>query len=290
MENQKYTYFVLLNPKKTKFSFSAYSDQDGQVQFLWNRIDYKSKEPLKRRFEFSKSYRTIRVPLAQRMKNPDGELVSVADFLRQHPECAKSPNAELGPDGRAIYKPLFKELNESEDARIAVEARARKVKAENAALTLEGAQLEAIAAAAGYRAGANGWNDNLAIHRCLELAAQDPAGFLAMLEDDTYEMKAFLAEAVRNRVVTKNGDIYMWGKILIGGTLDEAVAQLSDDVQLYRGIKMKLGKLGIAASEETADSIIEAAKVEEVVAKDKVVLEAEKKAAVLNKVKAKQAK
>jgi hypothetical protein len=245
---QKHTYFVLLNPKKAKFSFSAYSDDEGQVQFLWNRMDYKTKEPLKRRFEFSKAYRTIRVPLAQTMKNPDGELVKVVDFLRNHPECAESPNLKVG------QKPLFKELNASKDAKIAIDARRNKIKAENAALELTGAQLEAVALACGYAAQqGKEFNENLAIHKCLESAAVDPIGFLKLVDDDSYELKAFVTKAVSAGVISKLGEKYMWGKILLGDGIEEAVAELSNDAQLVRGIQMKLNKQGVSAPVKEAD-------------------------------------
>ena len=259
--NDKYAYFVLLNPKKTKFSFSAYSTEIGDVRFLWNRKDYKTGEPMKRRFEFSKSYRTMRVPTAQVMKDQDNNIVAVVDYLREHPECAGSPNAVRNENGIQITKPLFKEMNESKDAEIAVAARKIKIIAEMAALELTGSKLEALAAMCGYMPRGENFKDALAIHKCLEFAAVDPKGFLQLLSDDTHEMKSFLRKAMKSGIVVKISDNYLWGKILLGTDEDEAVAELLSDVQLVRGIQGKMNKVDLRTfGTEDANALADKAK------------------------------
>jgi len=269
--NDKYAYFVLLNPKKAKYSFSAYETPSGEIKFLWNRKDYKTGEPMKRRFEFTRAYRTIRVPLAQVMKDENGDTVKVVDFLRGHPECAGSENAPMNERGVAAIKPLFKELNATKDAEIAIAARKTKVLAEQAALELTGAKLEAMATMAGYNPRNGTWKESLAIHRCLEYASSDPVGFLQMLSDDTHEMKAFMRKAIKARIINKVGDNYLWGKILLGTDEDEAVAELLSDVQLVRGIQLKMNKVDTQAfTPEDADALAAKAKKIEEDAKQKL--------------------
>jgi hypothetical protein len=263
--NDKYAYFVLLNPKKAKFSFSAYSTEEGEIRFLWNRKDYKTGEPMKRRFEFSRAYRTMRIPLAQVMKDPEGNVTKVVDYLREHPECAGSPNAPVDDNGIPKFKPLFREMNASKDAEIAIAARKEKVLAEQAALELTGAKLEAIATISGYNPRNGEFKEALAIHKCLEAAANDPRGFLKMLSDDTHEMKGFLRKAIKAGVITKVNDNYLWGKILLGTDEDEAVIELLSDVQLVRGIKGKMNKVDLRAFDPAdADALAaKARKIEE---------------------------
>lgn len=58
-----------------------------------------------------------------------------------------------------------------------------------------------------------------------------PKEFLEIVSDTNLEMKAFLEEAVSARVIEKLGNIYMDGDQVLGHTMKEAVAYLTDPVQ-----------------------------------------------------------
>ena len=237
---RKDKFFVMLNPKKKKYSFNGYTDRDGNVQYLWNRKD-DDGHPLKRRFEFSRGFRNMRIPEGQIMfapvyGNEEPEKVSVVEFLLNHPECVGSPN-------NTGQRFMFKLMDTDGDAKLAIEARKIKVKAENVALTLEGDKLRAVAAMVGYRPKGE-YSENMATHHCMESAARDPEFFLGIVDDDTIEMRAFVRQAIDADVVSLKGDMVFWGKVLLGNDEEEAAGKLISDEQLYRGIKAKMKKLG----------------------------------------------
>lgn len=210
---KNYVYFV--NLRKGQTGFSTYATLDGEVKMIVNKYD-KAGNPVPRNFNFSKTQRTMRIPINQ--KDVAGN--SVVEFLRNHPECKDSPNS------RGIT--TFAEINTDKEASEALEAKKKKLKAENLAINLEAEELAEIAAVFGI------FNASPVVTqwRIQEIAQNDPEAFIDVAEDPARSARALIRKALKHDILKRRGAIVMWEDEQIGPDEESAVTTIMKDERL----------------------------------------------------------
>ena len=76
-----------------------------------------------------------------------------------------------------------------------------------------------------------------------KIVTEDPAQFLATVEDPTFEMRAFIDDCLSSRVLVKNGTKYtLPGGDVVGYTLEQAIEYLRnpDNQEVYLDLKGKM--------------------------------------------------
>ena len=232
MGNSKgYTYFVLLNSNNAGYGFNGYIDKEGIHRYIERGRDDRGNI-LYRRFKFTPARRMISIPNSQQ---------DVIKFLREHPECAGSPNGSYNTDenGNKVQNQVwFKEINEGKDAEISIEATERKFEATSAALSLKapskGKELKHVALLCGY----DGDDRKLALHHILQFAENNPDRFLEIYKDPTKEVQYLIKNGLKKGgYLRKKGFIIYWQEVKLGNSFENAVKRLLDDAELLDAIK-----------------------------------------------------
>ncbi len=233
-----FAYFVLDHDRHAmttaQYSFTGYQDNEGTIQAIYYGRKNNDGDDEPHRFKFDRAHRTIRILKTK----TDIKGTNVAEFLRNFPECAGSPNGHYKErDGKKVQGGIFyKEIVEGKDAEDAIAAKTTKIKAENIALNLKGVELAQMAAL--YECYTVGDNAELMQkHRVLEAAGADPTSFLEAYNAPDRAAKSLIKDAVNSRVITKHGEIYMLEDITLGASLDLAVSKLLSDDDLFDTIK-----------------------------------------------------
>jgi hypothetical protein len=224
MDTTKFTYFVLLNPMQSSFSFLAYfTDQEGEVHEIIQKSDQFGNKTY-RRFKWTQQNRTIRIPNKQK---------EVIEFLRLHPFCEGSPN-NLG--GAFEYK----ELNDAKAADIALRAKRIRAKAESIALGLEAEDIAEFAALIG-----SGHSDpGLQAHAVAEYAGNNPEHFLQLNEDPARSARALYNKAKRAGILKNKGFMVFWENVHLGNGDEKAIQRIFEDDQLSVALTEQLKKEG----------------------------------------------
>jgi hypothetical protein len=236
----KFKYFVLVPEVAAKggsISFRTYTDHSNAlgrghgvgVQYV-EGVDDKGKARGKW-FELSQSHRTFVVREGQ--KDAEGKLMY--DFLKNSPDCEGSPNAA------ANAKPLFKEMNEAKDAKVAIESGKLRTKAQARVYDLEESKdfetLSELAAHIGYYEAP----DEIMIHRVAEWAGKKPEDFFEVLDSGDRPIRALIRRALNSEILSKRGPVIHWDKTVIGNDEDSAVAKLIEDAAMLEALEQQTG-------------------------------------------------
>jgi hypothetical protein len=224
MDTTKFTYFVLLNPMQSSFSFLAhFTDQEGEVHEIVQKEDQFGNKTY-RRFKWTQQNRTIRIPNKQE---------GVIEFLRLHPFCEGSPN-NLG--GSFEYK----ELNDAKAANIALKAKQLRNKAESIALGLDADDTAEFAALIG-----SGHTDpGLQAHAVAEYAGNNPPHFIQLYEDPARSARALYNKAKRAGILKNKGFMVFWENVHLGNGDEKAIQRIFEDEQLAVALTEQLKKEG----------------------------------------------
>lgn len=226
----RYAYFVLLPGFVGKGSrgFTGYTDIDGNACFIWDGRTDRNDNKIPRKFKFSAKERTMRIPLNQKDKNG----VFVVEYLEGHPECKGSPNA----DGST---PFFARMVEEGDADIAIDAKTRRIHAENYVLSLEKDDVFDMAVLFGK------FTDKfkIALHCLLEEAGNDPDRFMDVVTDSAVGARVLLHKALAYKLFTKKGGMVKWDAEIIGADEDSAIQRLIKDKDLFDSVTINVKKL-----------------------------------------------
>lgn len=228
----KFKYFVLIPEIAAKggfVSFRTYTDHAGVlkkgigvgVQYV-EGVDDKGKQKGKW-FELSQSRRTFVVREGQQ----DIQGISMYDFLKNSPDCEGSPNAQ--PNS----KPLFREMNEAKDAKVALDSGKNRIKAAASALDLDDDTLTEIAAHIGYF----GDTDDLMRHRVVEWAEKRPEDYFEVLQSGDRLIRALVRKAIADGVFTKKGPVIHWETTVVGNSEDDAVSKLMQDKAMLDALR-----------------------------------------------------
>lgn len=227
-----YEYFVLLPERMTNahYGFRDYSDiMTGELKAIYDGKKDRNGDPIPRQFNFSRKERTMRIPKVQK----DSKGSFVVEFLKNHPECVDSPNNQ----GQAFW---FKRVKEAEDAKVAMDQKRLRLKAENFAADLEGEALFDVAA----MYGVFDKREAIALHAISEAAHNDPSTFLDIVNSPDMIAKALVYKAVDGKVFAKKGKMIVWENETIGADTDEAVSRLMKDEKLREAVESNLKKFG----------------------------------------------
>jgi hypothetical protein len=242
MRPQDYHYFVARNATNTSVSYTGYTDKASGVlmQVFKGRKEKIDGErvDVPHRWKFDHAHRTIRVHKNDKSLLPtvvyddDGNektiFIKSVDFLRNHPACKDSPNGS-GSD----MEWEFSELKEHEDAVTAVDAKKTQLKALNAAMNLDKAELKEMAALYGMFDP----DDAKQKHFLLEKAGAEPSEFLNLFESPERSAKALLKKAVSLGIVKTKGTLHVWEKETLGADEDLAISKLMSDKDYAEGLR-----------------------------------------------------
>lgn len=224
----EYAYFVLKGDHVSRGSqgFTGYTDKNYDSQFIWDGRTDSQNNPIPRKFKFSAKERTMRIPLKQVDKNGK----SVVEFLENHPGCEGSPNS-------TGYS-FFTRITEEGDADVAIDAKTKRIKAENFVLGLE--KEDAIDLVVLFGTFTDKYK--LALHKLLEHAGNDPDGFMEIAEDSAISCKVLLKKAIAKKILTKKGGMIKWESEVIGADEESAVQRLYKDKDLFSSIELHVKK------------------------------------------------
>jgi hypothetical protein len=224
MDTTKFTYFVLLNPNQSSFSFLAqFVDQEGDNHEIIQSKDQFGNKTY-RRFKWTQQNRTIRIPNKQE---------KIIEFLRIHPLCEGSPNNEHGPFA-------YKELNDKKAADIALAAKKQRSKAESIALALNEEEIAEFAVLVGF----GNTDPSLQAHAVAEYAGNNPDHFLELYEDPARAARALYGKAKRAGVLKNKGFMVFWENIHLGNGDEKAIQKIFEDEQLATALTEQLKKQG----------------------------------------------
>ncbi len=234
-----YIYFYYVG-NNASYSFRSYTDPETGMESGYVTGYDKNNRPMFKNWEFDNGpKRQVRVHKDE--KDREGKLA--VDFLRNSPECYKSTNGKYittpeGTEKQVAF--LFREVNEEQDAKSAVDTRKLVIEAQAEALKLKGQELVDIANIIGV------FNPNEAVlsHRVLDFASNNPSKFNELLKDPTRKTKALVKKAINDQIFKVEGKIVKWEGKVIGADEDEAVSNIIKDKTLEDAIKLHLKKFG----------------------------------------------
>jgi len=229
-----YVYFALMTPIEGSWGFTGYTSLDGNyvkaVAGQSGNGTYKAYDVF-----WSSAERVRRVPKAKKItviRNGEGPIQMLeVEYLRLSPNCEGSKNSVSG------QSVIFKEIDENKDAQILLDRRRRKNDAVTASFTLEGHELDDVAAALGI------FHDDPLIkqNRITEYAGQDPEGFFKHYENPNKPVKSLVLRGLHMGRLTKTGEAIFWGKETLGGNEDQAIAYLIANPEKLRGLEESIG-------------------------------------------------
>jgi hypothetical protein len=232
MDTNNYAYFVLLEGYRGRASsgFRGYQNEDGEVMELYMGQKDRNGNFIPRYFKFSRTKRYLHVN--KKEKDLNGK--NVVEFLRNHNLCEDSKaNTSSGTS------PLFREMNETRDAEIAVNYKTLVIKAGNAALALEGESLKAAATLCGCFSE----SESTQRHRVMEYAGTEPQHFLEVIEAPDFSTRALVKALVNKGIVKREGTMLKWENVLVGTDENAAVAKLISDEDLFNALSAKMTEL-----------------------------------------------
>jgi hypothetical protein len=214
MAQKTHAEFMLLNPENIgRFSFQGYTDLDGELRVIHDRVDQNGIPQV--RFFHWKS-RILRVPLKQK---------EVVAHLRNSPFCEGNDITS----SRIIYR----EIDPEKDADIKVSIELDKMEAKNLALSLTGPALANMA----VLCGTNSDSGNIQRLRVLEYADANPARFMEIHKDTELSERALFRRAYASGVISKKGVTYIYKDIALGLDEDEAVKLIKKEPKVAESIQ-----------------------------------------------------
>jgi hypothetical protein len=231
----KFKYFVLnaeISAKGGSINFRTYTDHANAlgkgtgvgVQYI-EGVDDKGRARGKW-FELSQSRRTFIVREGQK----DTQGISMYDFLKNSPDCEGSPNAQ--PNS----KPLYREMNEAQDAKVALSSSQNRIKAAASALDIDPETMIELAAHIGYFESA----DELMRHRVVEWAEKRPEDYFAILNSGDRRIRALIRKGISDGLLTMKGPVIHWNTTVLGNNEDAAVAKLVAEKSILQALEDEL--------------------------------------------------
>lgn len=229
-----YTYFIYIANNKS-YGFATYRDpKTGLTRGFRIGKDDKG-QPIYKKWRFNNdSMRIVRIGKDE--VDLDGQ--NAIEFLRNSPECKGSPNGAYVGDSQVLV--YFKEMNEAQDAKNAVDTRKLSIEAQNEALKLKGNDLVDFAAIIGVFNA----DPDIMTHRVLDYASNFPQKMLEYVGDPSRKVKALLQRALNAGVFNIDGKQVKWEGKIIGADEDDAVSTLLKDEKLKKAIELNLSKFG----------------------------------------------
>ena len=228
---QNYVAFVMLKRNRSAYSFCEYMDKEsGEVKSIKNHIDPKTGLPVPRRFKWTSNQPVLKIPKAQK---------DVIEFLRNSPECYKSPNAKNPNAPKSAF--MFAEINDADDAKIANDASKYLFKALQAAHMLEAQpeKLERIARMVGETSNI----PDIQLSACVNYAKSNTKKFLELVGDDEGEARQLVEQAIAQKIIVKQGFMYRMGSVHVGShNVDNVVSKVSGDPDLFEALKIRLAE------------------------------------------------
>lgn len=213
--SKEYAIFALIGTNPA-FHFNGYTDNKGQERYIIEKKD-KNGDIVKKRFSFR-----------------DGKLMihkdnkEWIDFIKNAPFCSVSPNKR----GQSMYTLV----DAGASAKIRVENKTSKIKAQHEALNMDSDRLTKVA----ILCGSNSLEESVQRDTVLSYAETNPDQFLEIISEENMkdtEARSLIKRAVSDGVVKLKGSIIMWETVTLGSNEDDAVAKLLTDPELYMGIK-----------------------------------------------------
>lgn len=232
----EYVYFVFAKGTNAGYGFSTYVDSvgalgsPGKMVSISYQLD-KSNRPVPYFFSMSARDRVLKVE-----KNKvDMNGTSVVEFLRSSPECKGSPNGQYNANGDedSQMNVFFKEMNEENDAKLALDAKDYRRNAENlaAALTLD--EVYDLNAVMGeFRRG-----ELLARHAIMEKAGNKPDVFMDAYNNPQRKALSIIKRGLDKKVLTMQGTVIIWNKTTLGLDEQEAATNIQKDKKLFEGLE-----------------------------------------------------
>jgi hypothetical protein len=214
--------FYLTRPNAS-YGAGAYTHPDtGDYMFVTMSKD-KEGNPIPYRFVFRRGPGRI-LTMPEGWKDVTGK--SMAEFLRNHPECEGSPNNR----GQICY---FKEIDVEKDAEVMLEIEQLVLQAKNAAAKLTGDKLKYVAILIGEPSD----NTNKQLVSILKYAEANPKDLLKLIDGPDVEVRALIREGVAKQAIELKGTIHIWERVHLGGDENEAVAKVLADKDLLTALK-----------------------------------------------------
>jgi hypothetical protein len=233
-QNQpKYIYFVLASSSNSHYGFSTYQDSSGNVKSISYRKDKKGN-PEPYQFSWSKNnfHRTLRFAADA----VDSQGNSIVEFLRNHPECKGSPNGiyikdEQGNDIQVNV--FFKEMDTESDAQKAIDAKTKRLKAENLAANVSDEEVLDLA----IMLGSFETKPLMARHYVMEIAGNKPLIFLEAYDNPQRKSLALIKKGIAKGILTVNGTVVVWNKTVLGEDENGAAAYIAKEKKAYDALE-----------------------------------------------------
>lgn len=230
MASTDFTFFTLLDPRKAGFGFTIYDDKEGKTRFVANRTDSYGN-PVYRKFQFSQSQRSLRIPNSQ---------ADVIKFLEEHPNCEGSNNGDYSEMNgkRTQLGVYFKKIDKGADARVALDAMMDSFAAQTYVDNLEPEGLRDAAILL-----CNCWDDS-PIHQkweLMNLAKNNPGKVLDYKEDESNEIRSIVRRSIKKNIITHDGVSYFLGGKRISSNENGAMTYLLSNPDSLASIQEKLG-------------------------------------------------
>ena len=221
--------FALHAVRDANYSFSSYSDENGNPIYLVESMDKDGRER-KAFINFPAGVRIIRIPAGRKDRNGK----SFADFIRESPYCRGSV---LAGDSAG----MFYEVDMERDAKVKVEEGKLLASALGKAATLTGIELTNMAALFGCFED----NDDVKIAFVMEIARMKPREFLKNIESGDVIIRATFERCKAKGIIMKDGFDYVinleGSKRSLNATKDEtAITKIAQDEKLLNALKAAL--------------------------------------------------
>lgn len=161
----------------------------------------------------------------------DTQGISMYDFLKNAPDCEGSPNA---PEG---HTPLYREMNEAKDAKVANEANKIRTKAMATLYQLEEVGDWETLSEVGAHIGCFEEPGEILVHHIAEWTDKRPEDFLEVLNAGDRPVRAAIRKAINSGLFTKKETLIYWNNTLIGNNEDSAVARILEDKDMAEALK-----------------------------------------------------
>lgn len=218
--HENYFQFIQITPTEGEQSFISYTNSNGDTLEAIASVDQNG---YRRPFVVTWSARN-RIYRGQRNKKimvvKNGEMAKMPlyDYIKGFVEIMTDRHGN----------PLFKELDEVKDAKLALSRKELVVKASNKALELKGAELEDMAALIGVFVQ----DPDVQKFRVVEFADQDPQMFLDILNSPDFKVKALVRKATKSGTALQKGKTVEWAGQLFADESDFISALLKDEKKL----------------------------------------------------------
>lgn len=235
----EYVYFVFAKGTNAGYGFSTYTDhvgalgKPGAVVSISYQLD-KNQKPIPYVFSMGTRDRSLKVEKSK----VDMFGTSVVDFLRNSPDCKGSPNGSYRVVGDTSIQSdvFFKEMNEEDDAKNALEAKNFRREAENIAASLSLEEVYDINAMLGsFKKG-----ELLARHFLAEIAGNKPELFMNAYNNPQRKAIALVKKGLVNGVLKAQGTVILWGKTTLGLDEIDAATNIQKDKKIMEGLEKAL--------------------------------------------------